>query len=418
MKKAIIFGAGNIGRGFIGQLFSHSEYEVVFIDVNITILDKLNADRQYPVKILNRFDNKEDIVANVRGVYAGDLLEVSKEIACADIMATAVGVNALPNIAKPLAEGLKYRWKLGRTDPINLIICENLLNADKYLSNLIKQQLNDFEKNNFDLMVGLVEASIGRMVPVMTPEMQEGNILRVCVEEYSELPVDKDGFKGDIPAIENMNPVSPFTFYIQRKLYIHNMGHALTAYLGRLRGCNYIWEAIKDPCIKLAVLKAMQDSALALSKEHGIKLETIMVHIDDLIYRFGNRQLGDTVNRVGNDTKRKLSSNDRFAGAVKLCVKHGINPVYLNLGIAAAMKFDPDNNADLSQVQYLIKTEGPAAVLKKICGFSEEDFSIKIILEFYDILDKNSDFIDIIEMADEYKRKRIGGIWQTYTVEN
>ena len=34
MKQAIIFGAGNIGRGFIGQLYSESGYHVTFVDVD------------------------------------------------------------------------------------------------------------------------------------------------------------------------------------------------------------------------------------------------------------------------------------------------------------------------------------------------------------------------------------------------
>lgn len=141
-------------------------------------------------------------------------------------------------------------------------------------------------------MIGLVEASIGRMVPVMTQEMQGGNVLRVCVEEYGELPVDKAAFKGEIPDIKNMKPYSPFDFYIQRKLYIHNMGHAMTAYLGKLKEYSFIWEAIMDPSIKYVVSKAMQDSAVALSKEHSFGVEEILNYVDDLIYRFGNKQLG------------------------------------------------------------------------------------------------------------------------------
>jgi mannitol-1-phosphate 5-dehydrogenase len=391
MKKAVMYGAGNIGRGFIGQLFFESGYEVVFIDVNAAILDKLNAEGQYPIKILNGQNSNEIIVTNVKGVNGGDMQKVAQAIAEADIMATAVGVNVLPRLAKPIAEGLKLRWQIGREDPLNIIICENLLDANHYLAGLIKQELDDAGKVRFDSLVGMVEASIGRMVPVMTPEMQEGNILRVCVEEYDELPVDKDGFKGVIPDIKNMFPASPFLFYIQRKLFIHNMGHAMTAYLGRLKGYNYIWEAIGDNSIRMVVLKAMQDSAAALSKEHGIKLETVLNHVDDLINRFGNKQLGDTVNRVGNDTKRKLSYNDRLVGAARLCVSQGINPENICLGIAAAMRFDSGQTQELSDVRQIISREGPEAVLKKICSLTEDNILWDRILGFYNLLNKNGD---------------------------
>lgn len=408
MKKAVMYGAGNIGRGFIGQLFSESGYEVVFIDVNIEVVNQLNQDKKYPVRILTGMDIKEVIVSPVRGVNGNNLEEVAKEIESADILATAVGVNVLPRIIKPLVEGLKRRWQIKNTNPLNIIICENLLGANHYLAQLIMQELDEKQKINFVKSVGLVEASVGRMVPVMTPEMQEGNILRSCVEEYCELPVDKDGFIGEIPPIKNMLPWSPFDYYIERKLFIHNMGHAMTAYLGKLRGFNCIWEAIGDPVIKLAVLRAMQDSAKALSKKHGIELEIILDHVEDLIYRFGNKQLGDTVNRVGNDTQRKLSPNDRLIGAANLCTLHNIDPVSICMGIAAAMKFDSKQNGSLSEVQSIIQTEGPAGVLRKICGLCEDNLIWDIILELYRSIDNNEDINDILRLTEEMKRRGAG----------
>lgn len=71
------------------------------------------------------------------------------------------------------------RWKVEDFKSLNINICENLLDANHYLEKLIKSELTEVEKVLFDKYVGLVEASIGRMVPVMTPEMQEGNILKV-----------------------------------------------------------------------------------------------------------------------------------------------------------------------------------------------------------------------------------------------
>jgi mannitol-1-phosphate 5-dehydrogenase len=405
MKKAVMYGAGNIGRGFIGQLFSQSGYEVTFIDVNRNIVNQLNCDGEYPVGVLSGTGCRETVVTNVRGIDGADIDRVAGAIAEADIMATAVGVNVLPKIAKPIAEGLKRRWQSGRMDCFNIIICENLLNADHYLSELIKKELDMVQTGYFNELIGLVEASVGRMVPVITPEMQKGNILRICAEEYCELPVDKSGFKGEIPQIENLRPASPFAYFIQRKLFIHNMGHALTAYLGEIKGYQYIWEAIEDPFIKLAVLKAMQDSAIALSREHGVKLEIILDHVDDLIYRFGNRQLGDTIKRVGNDVKRKLSPNDRLVGAANLCLAHGINPVNICLGIAAAMKFDP-TVIHPDGVNDIINGESPETILENICGISRNSVLYNLILELYGMLCNSSCIYPVIEKAAELKRKR------------
>jgi mannitol-1-phosphate 5-dehydrogenase len=396
MKKAVMYGAGNIGRGFIGQLFSESGYEVIFIDINSEIIDALNKEGKYPVRILNAQGAKDIWVRNVSGVNARDTEKVAQAIASADIMATAIGVNVLPLISGIIASGLKKRWESNRRDFFNILICENLLEADKYLEKLICQELGKEEIPLFYEKTGLVETSIGRMVPVMTSAMQDGNILRVCVEEFCELPVDKNGFKGAIADIKNMIPFTPFSFMIQRKLFIHNMGHAITAYLGNLKGYSYIAEAIFDPYIKKIVKSAMENSAVALSKVHGIPLIDIQKYADDLVFRFGNRQLGDTVKRVGKDVKRKLSPHDRLVGAARLCESNGVNPEYICLGIAAAIKFEKI----MGELDGHTIEIGPEIVLEKICQIPEDSPLYFLTMSFYNKLDETSDFVDIIDFTE------------------
>jgi len=337
--NAVMYGAGNIGRGFIGQLFSQSGYEVIFVDVNAEVVERLNIDHEYPIHIISETGNEDIMVKNVRAVNGRDMESVSAEICQADIMATAVGVNVLPRIAGPIAQGLRRRWEAGIVKPLNIIICENLIDANQYLKQLIAKEMSETERILLDERVGFVEASIGRMVPAMTPDMQKGNILRVYVEPFCELPVDRDGFKGEIPTIINMDPSSPFEYFIKRKLYIHNMGHAITAYLGQIMGYKYIWEAIGDTDICRITHAAMFESARALSLECGMELKVIHNYVEDLIIRFGNKQLGDTVERVGRDLPRKLAPNDRLLGAFSLCIRQGVIPRNISIGIHAAMYF-------------------------------------------------------------------------------
>ena len=56
-----MYGAGNIGRGFIGQTFSLAGYKVGFIDVNMTLIDRLNADGEYPVDVVTTAKTEEMI---------------------------------------------------------------------------------------------------------------------------------------------------------------------------------------------------------------------------------------------------------------------------------------------------------------------------------------------------------------------
>ncbi len=95
MKKALMYGGGNIGRGFIGQLFHMSGYEISFIDVNMAVIDKLNTDGSYPIYITEKDGYREYLVTGVHGINGRDNEAIAEAIADADIMATAVGVNIL-----------------------------------------------------------------------------------------------------------------------------------------------------------------------------------------------------------------------------------------------------------------------------------------------------------------------------------
>ncbi len=401
-RKAVMYGAGNIGRGFIGLLFARSGYEVVFVDIDKMVLDCLNSERQYPVRVVSREGTKEVVVENVRGVDGRDPGAVAREIAQADIMATAVGVKVLPHIAQPIAEGLRERWKTGNTKPLNIIICENKLDANLYLAQLIEKELDEEEMELFRQRTGLVEASIGRMVPVMTDKMKEGNPLRVWVEPYDRLPVDRDAFKGEIPDIQNMIPFSPFEFYIQRKLFMHNMAHATTAYLGFLKGYKYIWEAAGDTAIKVVALRALLESALALHAEHGVEVKGLVDHADDLLYRFGNRLLGDTVARVGKDPVRKLSRRDRIAGAAALCAKHGITPVYIAAGAAAGYMFEPEGDESAESVRKVVMRNGIRKAAREFSSIEDGSFE-NMLAEFYGMLQDGVSLNKVIDRAETIK---------------
>ena len=324
--KAVVYGGGNIGRGFLGQLLFESGYEMVFIDVNCELIDKLNADHSYPIKIVCNDYQHEITVRNVRAVHSDN---AATEIATADIMFTSAGVNVLPHIAPNIAEGIRNRQGRG----LDIIICENLLHADKHLKELLGKYVEVPEN------IGFVESSVGRMVPIMNDAMYEGNILRVWVEPFCTLPVDKAAFKNEILNIKNMLPSAPFAYHIQSKLYLHNTGHAIAAYLGMKRGYTYIWETMADAEIYTIVEGAVRICAEALSKEHHKVIDEVMNYGYDLINRFQNRYLGDTCERVGRDARRKLAIDDRLLGAVALCNKHKLPTESIKRGIVAALDY-------------------------------------------------------------------------------
>ena len=372
MKTAIMYGGGNIGRGFIGKVFADSGYEVCFLDIKQDIIDEMNARGRYTVRIVSNEGEQDTTVQPVRAVNSLTDSAIDEIVNC-EIMATAVGVNVLPRIAPVIAKGVVARMeRTGR--PLDIILCENQLGADELMRGWIYERLTGEQRAWAEKNLGLVEASIGRMVPPLTPEMQAQDNLLICVEPYCELPVDRDAFRGEIPDLVGLVPYTPFEFYIKRKLFLHNGGHALCAYLGYGKGYEYIWQAIADPEIYEAVKASMMASAQALVAKFGEGVrENVESNTIDLLYRFGNRALKDTVARVGADPVRKLRRNDRIVGAALFAIEQGVDPSPIVKGIVAALRFDRTEDATAPEIQSALKERGVGYVMEHYMGLTEED---------------------------------------------
>jgi len=336
--KLVQFGAGNIGRSFIGQIFSRALWEVVFIDVDETLVKLLNEKQYYTVVIKRegRADEKRRI-GPVRAVNGMDIAAVAAELAGADIAGTSVGKNALPKILPVIAQGLEARLRLKNDVPLDIIIAENDREAPDLFRSVLSLKLGP--EYPLEKLVGLVETSIGKMVPIMKAADLAADPLQLFAEEYETLIVDQKAFKNPLPDIPELQPVDPIAAYVDRKLFIHNLGHAAAGYLGYEALCKNkntakligftIPEALALPEVENNVYRVMNQAADALALEYpqskypgSYSREDLAAHIDNLLFRFKNSALGDTVHRIGRDIRRKLAREDRITGAMLLCAKH------------------------------------------------------------------------------------------------
>ena len=380
MKKAVMYGAGNVGRGFIGKVFAESGYEVCFLDIDQVLIQGLSEKRSYTVHTVS---NDEDYYTTVGGVYGvdGRSQQAIEEIATCDIMATAVGVNVLPHIIPNIVLGIQLRIQRGGK-PLNIILAENQIDVDQLVGEWIGQELSETEKKWADENLGLVEASIGRMIPPLTEEERKKDPLLIAVEPYSTLPVDSLGFKGGIPDLVGLVPFSPFDFYVKRKLFLHNMGHSICAYLGHEKGYEYVSQAIEDPEVYKVVSGAMEESVKALHKEYPkMPIEEIEENKEDLLYRFGNRALKDTIFRVAGDPVRKLRINDRLIGAALYCLSQGIIPEKIVEGIVSAYHYNQSKDSSSVEVQEMIKQFGIEETEEKVSGIEKDSQLGRMILE-------------------------------------
>ncbi|MDR0849645.1 MAG: hypothetical protein LBN10_11545 [Propionibacteriaceae bacterium] len=330
--KIVIFGAGAVGRGFIGELFSDAGWLVSFLDVNERVVDTLRTEGCYE----HRTVGPEVTVKQVGPVTAGystDTDYVSAEIATASVIATSVGAAVLPEIAPVLQKALLDRLAAGG-DPIDILLCENLPRAAFVMRNLLNTGLNAAEKSLLNSSVGLVETSVGRMIPV--PD-QIHSPTTIAAEPYRFLPIDVAAMKGPSLRVPGLvcDETVDFEFFTCRKLYIHNMGHYLCGLLAQQAGYELLWQGAVDPGIRYFTRAAMVESALALAKVYNRPADALIEHVDDLLHRFDNKALGDTVARVVRDPLRKLAPDDRVFGAFSAAIEAGSPRRHLSLAVAA-----------------------------------------------------------------------------------
>ena len=373
-NKIVIFGAGKIGRSFIGQLFGRGGYEVVFVDVFKPIIEELNRRRNYNVIIKSE---KEEVfnITDVRGVLADDKKAVADEVASAGIIAVSVGLHGLSSIFPALAKGLEKRFEMNYPSPLDIIIAENMRDADSLFRDSLEKLLPPGYP--FEQLVGLVETSIGKMVPIMLKKDQEEDILQVFAEPYNTLILDKKAFKNQIPKIADLAPKENMKAWVDRKLFIHNLGHATAAYMGYLydQGFVYIYEALAVPAVHDAVRNTMLQSAELLLKKYPGEFspEDLTGHIDDLLSRFQNKALGDTLFRVGCDLMRKLGPEDRLAGAIKNAILFDLPYDKILFALVCGFHFraaDENGNILPQDAEFAKLCEkGTDHVLSEICDF-------------------------------------------------
>ena len=366
MKTAIQFGAGNIGRGFIGMLLAQAGYRVIFADVSEVIIDRLAADQKYTVHVMDT--EVEDVeITNITGIMSnGDA--IIDEIAKADVLTTAVGLRVLGFIAPTIAKGIQKRIADGCTEAMNIIACENAIRATSQLKEHVYGILSEEEKAYCEKYIGFADCSVDRIVPPVRSE----NPVDVVVEKYCEWNVEKASLKGEIPEIPGMNLADNLMAYIQRKLFTLNTGHCITAYTGILAGHKTIDQAIQDPKIYDLVKAAMTQSGDGLIQRFGFDKEAHYKYIDKIINRFKNPYLKDDVTRVGREPLRKLSADDRLVSPLTTALSYGLPVDQLVLGIGAALRYNNPEDAQSQELQEKIAAKGVAAAFSEISGVTDE----------------------------------------------
>ncbi|MDQ0252964.1 mannitol-1-phosphate 5-dehydrogenase [Evansella vedderi] len=361
------FGAGNIGRGFIGKLLSEANYRTCFVDVNEEIIRLLNEKESYQVFYAEE-EKRSFTITNVYGINsATNPDDVVEAIASANIVTTAVGTNILPIIAKLIARGLVKRVE-ENNQPLNIIACENAIGGTDILKKAILSELDGEYHEKVLEMVGFPNAAVDRIVPNQTQE----NPLDVMVEPFFEWVVEKKAIKGAVPPIEGIHYVDNLNAYIERKLYTVNTGHAVTAYLGYLEGKKTVQEALEDSEIRNAVYKALRETGKLMVDKYDFDQQAHEAYIEKIIGRFTNPFIIDDVTRVARNPIKKLGYNERLISPARQLLERDIYPEGLLVGIKAALHYNFEGDEEAVELQRKIKEQGVQKALAEISGIEED----------------------------------------------
>ncbi|KAK3389255.1 mannitol-1-phosphate dehydrogenase [Podospora didyma] len=371
-KKAVHFGAGNIGRGFVACFLHQSGYEVIFADVNDAIIKQLNDNKSYRVIEVGVDGTSESVITNYRAINSRtNEAELVKEISEADVVTCAVGPNVLKFIAPVIAKGIDARSD--NETPLAVIACENAINATDTLANFINSPQNTpaDRVEDIDKRARFANSAIDRIVPAQDP----GAGLDVTLEKFYEWVVDRTPFKGfEPPAIKGIKWVDNLEPFIERKLYTVNTGHATAAYHGYNRSKSTVYDALQDKYIHDEVKKALSNTAELITEKHGIPKKEQDEYVDKIVRRISNPHLEDAVERVGRAPLRKLSRKERFIGPAAQLAEHGKDCSALMDAAEMAFRFqNVDGDDESKELAKIMATNTPENVVKQVCGLQPNE---------------------------------------------
>ncbi|KMK78044.1 mannitol-1-phosphate 5-dehydrogenase [Alkalihalobacillus pseudalcaliphilus] len=371
--KAIHFGAGNIGRGFIGALLSNSGYEVVFVDVNETIIQEINNKKQYTVKMAEE-NGSEELITNIRALNSqSELEQVIEEIASADIVTTAIGPSILKFVAEPIAKGLQ---KKGNKESL-VIACENAIGATETLQSFIQSYVDEDKWQEIVSTTSFPNSAVDRIVP----NQHQEQLLTVAVEPFFEWAIDRSAIHTEVPHLDGATFVTDLTPYIERKLFTVNTGHATVAYIGYQKGYETIKESIQDPDILHALQETLKETSKVLTAQYGFDEAEHRHYVEKIIGRFENPHLSDEVTRVARGPLRKLSFNERFIKPARMLLELGKKPEALLEGIQAAFQFDVPSDPESVELQQKLKNNALHDVILEVTGLPESNLLVALIEE-------------------------------------
>lgn len=376
--QATHFGAGNIGRGFIGEILAENGFAIDFVDINETIINALNERNAYTIQLADE-SQKEIHVSNVDGLNNQTNPDaVIASVSHADIVTTAIGPNILPFIAELIAKGIQKRRSEGNTTPLDVIACENMIGGSQFLFEKVQTFLSAEDMDYVERYIGFPNAAVDRIVPIQHHE----DPLFVSVEPFSEWVIDATQSKNKELRLEGVEYVEDLEPYIERKLFSVNTGHATVAYTGAYEGYTTIDEAIADQRVLDKLRAVLGETGSLLINKWNFDEEKHFAYIDKIVSRFENKYISDSISRVARTPIRKLGYDERFIRPIRELKERGL--AYTNLVdvVAMVLNYDDQNDEQSVELQDLLKEKAVLEVIQQVTGLKDDELIAEIAARY------------------------------------
>lgn len=368
MKKSILFGAGKIARGFLGQLLYLSDFEITFVDVYEPIVSVLNEKKTYHVHVLGD-ESLDSDVTHIKAYLFDEKESIYHTFYESDIAFVSVGGNHLTDVAKSLADifnrfGIQKKIK-------NIIVCENWRDAANTFKTAMLKFLNEENKNLFEEFIGVSEAVLMRTATQPDEELAKLYPQDVWVQNFWYLPIDGSRIKEAIPKIQCVELLDEFGNFLTQKMYTNNTSNAVIAYSGYLLGYEILAEAANSLEISALLDDAYKEINQILVAELGVDEKQQMEFSQKARAKYCDWTIVDKVIRHGKDPIRKLGPQDRLIAPCRMAFKQGIYPKTLIDTIAKALYFDEPSDAEAVKLKMLRQQKGVEYVLQIVCGLDK-----------------------------------------------
>ena len=381
MKKAVLIGAGQFGRGVIAMLLEQSGYHVVLADINEDVIRDINTRGTYVVRRID--DSDESVTVSNISAISSLSPELVEECASCEVICTCTGLTVLGKVAPAIAKSIARRRENGFTGTANVLACENAIGGTTILKHYVLEHLTEEEGQYLEEHIGFPDCAIDGIIPPRRDALPAD----VTAEKYYEWDSLRSGFRGELPDIRGLHIVDDLSRYLERKLFTLNGPNAVTGCFGFRKGYKTVQESLADEEIYSVVWQMMEEAGEMLSRRHGFTTQEMLEYRTFIMKRFLNPHIIDTCVRVAREPMRKLAANDRIVAAMNFAHGFGIAvPAYIK-GIAEVLAYNNPDDAQSAEMQQLIADLGLRKALEQISGIpADSEISAAVETEYRKIV--------------------------------